>query len=74
MSKEIKFNKTTTFLGRNGEFKASAVLVCNPLTNNGENVRIRPITSKNEIGRCYIDIPKANVPELIAELNQLLKP
>jgi hypothetical protein len=72
MSKEIKFKKTTTFLGRNGEFKTSAILVCSPLTNNGENVRIRPITSKNEIGRCFIDIPKTNVQELIDELKNLL--
>ena len=52
---EIKFKRQVQFIGRNGCFKSIGLdLIVHPHSNV---VSISPITSKNDIGRCIIEIP-----------------
>lgn len=61
---EIKFNRNTTFIGRNGQFKQSGILI-NDVTSA---IAMYPITSKNAIGRSCITIPKENLLDVITSL------
>ena len=52
---EIKFSRPVQFVGRNGCFKAIGLeLNIHP---HSKVVSISPITSKNDIGNCIIEIP-----------------
>jgi hypothetical protein len=69
---ELTWEKPTQFLGRNGYFKAKGVMVetyqaFNEPQENWEEdtVRIYPITSKMEYGRCYIEIPRSSIDVFI---------
>jgi len=66
--KEIKFKRTSTFLGRNGEFKSTGLRI-NLTFDNG--IFIEPITSKDKTGRAYLAIPIESIPELIEALKSL---
>jgi hypothetical protein len=65
--REIEFARETTFLGRNGTFKASGL----DITAGDEGVLLQPVTSKGMPGRSYIAIPMENLDELIAELRRI---
>ena len=67
--KTIKFTRTTTFLGRNGEFKSIGL----DIAQFGDHINIRPITSKNLIGRAKIAIPIESLPKLIKILKKYKK-
>ena len=63
---EVRFEKNVRFLGRNGLFKSMGVCV-----DEFEGaVNISPITSKDLIGRCCIEIPIESIPELIEALQK----
>jgi hypothetical protein len=62
--KNLAFNRHVTFTGRNGTMKCAGV----ELMEFDDRVQISPITSKGDVGRCDIDIPKENVPALIEAL------
>lgn len=69
----MTFNKTTTFLGRNGVFKASGIELTHSVTVEGHSVIvIEPITSRGNPGRCNIEIPVEDLPALIAQLQTFL--
>ncbi len=63
----FKTSEQTTFLGRNGTMKCGGI---NVLEMN-ELVDIRPITSRNHIGRCCITIPQKDIPSLIEILKMI---
>jgi hypothetical protein len=67
--KELKFTRTTTFLGRNGEFKSIGLNIY-PLE---DIISIRPITSRGLTGRARICIPVESLPKLIKILKKLRK-
>ncbi len=68
----MKFTKTTTFTGRNGCFKATGLELSVYLKPNNDSVIVlEPITSRDIIGRCQIEIPREDIPALIAELQAL---
>jgi len=68
----MKFTKTTTFTGRNGCFKATGLELSVYLKPNNDSVIVlEPITSRDIIGRCQIEIPREDIPALIAELQKL---
>jgi len=67
-SKTITFKKTTTFLGRNGEFKQKGLVVA----PYGDEVTLAPITSKDAIGRAWLAVPKTAIPELINILQSMI--
>lgn len=69
MSKQIHYQRRTTFLGRNGEFKQDGLL----LTKVGDEVTLTPITSKNQIGRAMLCVPQGSIPELIDTLRLFLE-
>lgn len=66
--KTINFKETTTFLGRNGEFKSTGLAISMSLLNE---VFIQPITSKGTIGRAYLAVPIDSIPELIKAISDM---
>ena len=69
MFKEIKFNKQTRFLGRNGVFKADGLQL--NITGEGQEIMIEPITSQGKIGRCTLWIPMQSIGHLTHALSTL---
>ena len=69
----VKLSETTTSFGRNGCLNTIAIDVNKNLWNNGDSITIYPITSRNLRGRCSIEIPTADIPQLIEELKSHLK-
>lgn len=72
---QIKFkNKVTLSLGRNGWLNTKGVDLSysydrlDTQNKNYKVIRIQPITSRNETGRCEIEIPLENIDELIEHL------
>jgi hypothetical protein len=69
----MKFSKWTTFLGRNGMFRATGLRLSNCVTAESSSVVvIEPITSLERPGRCNIEVPVEDVPALIKELQTLV--
>jgi len=73
-------DKKTLFLGRNGTFKCTGVIVSEIMylpkdksASAFNGVAIEPLTSLGKIGRCAIDIPIESIPELIENLKQFIK-
>ena len=64
----MKFKEQTTkFLGRNGTFNCTGLAI----TGNDytKTLTIEPITSKDVTGRCYIEIPYADVDNMLIKIN-----
>ena len=69
----MTFSKETTFLGRNGVFKATGVELTKSVTGEGHSVIvIEPITSRGVCGRSNIEVPTEDIPALIAKLQTFL--
>lgn len=62
----MTFKRIVSFIGRNGCFKASGLEIGNDKFN--KVVTLEPITSKGEVGRAMLEIPKENIPDVIKEL------
>lgn len=72
---QIKFkNKVTNSLGRNGWMNTIGLDIIHSYNRLDENnntykvFSINPINSKNNVGRCEIEIPFENIDELIEHL------
>lgn len=63
--REIKFERETNFTGRNGFFKCSGL---NVLDISDNRIMIAPLTSRGEVARCDISIPKENIPDVAKSL------
>ncbi len=70
MYRSIRFTSNVKFLGRNGMFVSKGMLM---LVTDGESqiVSIAPITTKETEGRCWIEFPVADIPVIIAILQEL---
>ena len=66
---EIKFKTESYFLGRNGMCKCNGLNISQTFS---VGIIIEPITSKNQIGRSAISIPKDSIQELIDTLKTFL--
>lgn len=66
-TKDIKYDRTVYFMGRNGYFKASGV----EIYAYDEVVILQPTTSRGETGRCSIEIPIENVAAVMNALSEL---
>jgi len=67
-TKRIMFSQQTGFKGRNGYFNSIGLQLTK---HNGEDIlNIYPITSKNNIGRCLIEIPIEEIDNLIEILKK----
>lgn len=62
---KIEFSLQRNFLGRNGEFIAKGIEISAIPAAGYPFIRIYPITSKGNVGRCFIEIPKESIPDLI---------
>lgn len=67
----FKTSKTTTFLGRNGTMKCSGINMFSIEDGEDAEIDIRPVTSKNLIGRCRITITKKDIPAFIKALKKM---
>lgn len=65
--KRIRFKQPAFFIGRNGHFKQSGIVI----STATESCTIRPITSKGEDGNCEITIPFPVIDEVIQELKRI---
>jgi hypothetical protein len=63
--KEVKFNRNTSFIGRNGCFNQSGIII-NELAN--DEIAMYPITGKGQIGRACLTIPKESINEFVRML------
>lgn len=63
----FKSGETTMFLGRNGVFKCTGFTLSSFASEN-KSLSIWPITSRGTEGRCWIEIPAEDIPQLIEEL------
>jgi hypothetical protein len=68
MEERIMFHTPTTFLGRNGEFKAAGIII----STYGTATNLIPITSKGEQGRAMVSFPKEELPRVIGILTSML--
>jgi hypothetical protein len=67
---KIKFNEQTEFLGRNGTFRCAGIEV-QECSASARTILLCPITSKGIEGRCWIEMPKDDIPALIDALKEL---
>ena len=68
MIKDIRYNSTTFYIGRNGSGKQVGL----GMTNTGETVMMEPINSKNRLAHCAINIPLDDIPKVIENLKLFL--
>jgi hypothetical protein len=64
---KIIYPRLVSFLGRNGHFKAKGLNV-EQITE--EVIELTPITSRDQYGRCEIQVPSQCIPLLIDKLLQ----
>ena len=64
----VDFDKTTTFLGRNGQFKNTGLRL---YALGKSEVMVQPVTSKGYTGRCHICIPMEDIDEVISALQKI---
>jgi len=62
----VIFGKMVNFLGRNGFFAMAGM----EIWRNGEKVVIEPVTSKDSVGRCKMEIPTEDVEKVIDSLRK----
>ena len=72
MKTEIKFKENVQFEGRNGYFKSSGLYINDNISAKDDFINIYPITSKNKIARCLIEVPKDSIQDLITELKKFI--
>lgn len=65
----IEFKRKTWFTGRNGLFTSKGLEVRETF---GDSIVVSPVTSKGQVGRCDIAIPKESIYNLIRELERYM--
>ena len=63
-------DRQTNFTGRNGYFACGGIEVLH--LNHNNSVMLSPLTSRGVVGRCDIEVPLENVPDLIVQLQALI--
>lgn len=69
INKKLKFKRHVKFEGRNGYFNSIGLKITK--FEKDDILNIYPITSKNNIGRCLIEIPIEEIDNLIKVLNKI---
>ena len=62
--------KDVEFLGRNGQFIQKGMTIMD--YDDLEKIELSPITSKDLIGKCFIQVPYKNIRELRDELDRIM--
>lgn len=57
-----------TFLGRNGVFKQHGLMIYSTL----DKVEFYPVTSKGDVGRATVTIPREMIPEVMKALSDIM--
>ena len=68
MNEELKFKRHVKFQGRNGYFNSIGLQLTKH--DNDDILNIYPITSKNNVARCLIEIPVEEIDDLIEILKK----
>ena len=70
MTHHIRWGRreSVTFTGRNGTSLSTGLW----LTDTGQNVILRPLTTRDELANCAVVIPRDQVAEVIERLRQLM--
>ena len=71
MNEKLMFKDWVKFEGRNGYFNSIGLQLTKH--DNDDVLNIYPITSKNNIGRCLIEIPVEEIDNLIEILKKINK-
>ena len=69
MNEELKFKRHVKFGGRNGYFNSIGLKITK--FEKDDILNIYPITSKNNVARCLIEIPVEEINNLIEILNKI---
>lgn len=70
-AKKVMFSKSLHFMGRNGYYKAIGLEMWKYNEYPELGVQIYPITSKNKLGNCQIEIPLEDIDTFIQILKEL---
>jgi len=65
----IKWDNNLFFLGRNGMYKMRGINICTYDYYN--RVDFIPITSKGDLGRCWLSMPVDKIPDLMQYLSKI---
>ena len=69
MNEKINFNRKVHFQGRNGWFQSIGLAIFQ--VQNEDVINIQPITTKEKVGNCMIEIPIEEIDNLIEILNKI---
>lgn len=71
---QLKYNKTVSYIGRNGFGKQTGIEIqSNQAANPIQVVTLSPINSKGNVARCMIDLPVDSIPAFVKELKRIYK-
>jgi hypothetical protein len=65
---DIKYNKETSYIGRNGEGRQTGI----GITGHGDVITMEPINSKNNVANCMINIPYGDINNVLDALTKVL--
>lgn len=68
-NEELKFKRHVHFQGRNGWFQSIGLAIFQ--VQNEDVINIQPITTKEKVGNCMIEIPIEEIDNLIEILNKI---
>ena len=69
MNEKLMFKRHVKFQGRNGYFNSIGLKLTKH--DNDDILNIYPITSKNNVARCLIEIPVEEIDDLIEILKKI---
>ena len=69
MNEELKFKRHVKFEGRNGYFNSIGLKLTK--FEKDDILNIYPITSKNNVAKCLIEIPVEEIDDLIEILKKI---
>ena len=64
---DVIYSRKVPYCGRNGCFNMTGAYISE---TSKDNVRIEPITTRDTIGRCWVEIPKEDIPAVIEKLKK----
>jgi len=72
MIKELKFSRIGNYNGRNGNAPMYGAEIMETETVEGNNIMLSPINSRAAASSTWYEIPREDLPQLVAELALLL--
>lgn len=69
MNEKISFNRKVNFQGRKGWFQSIGLAIFQ--VQNEDVINIQPITTREKVGNCMIEIPIEEIDNLIEILKKI---